>query len=122
MSPVTISSLDHLVMTVRDIDATIEFYTGFLGMNVTSFRDGTRKALRFGAQKINLHELYRSYELTAEVWVPGCDDLCFLTDTPVADVVRHANALGIKIIEGRGSVPEPGGRSCQSMCAIRTKT
>lgn len=99
---VVIDSLDHLVLTVRDIDATIAFYRDWLGMTVATFGNG-RKALAFGQQKINLHEADREFDppvIKADRPVPGSGDLCFLTAVPLADVAARAEALGIAIIEG----------------------
>lgn len=101
-SPVLVDALDHLVLTVRDIDATIAFYRDWLGMEVVTFGNN-RKALTFGQQKINLHEADKDFDppvIKAERPVPGSGDLCFLTSAPLADVAARAEALGIAIIEG----------------------
>jgi catechol 2,3-dioxygenase-like lactoylglutathione lyase family enzyme len=76
---VRITSLDHLVLTVRDLDATVRFYVEGLGMELREFEEG-RKALHFGAQKINLHLSGREFEPKAATPMPGSADLCFLTD------------------------------------------
>jgi len=62
-----IRSIDHIVLTVRDIDATLKFYVGFLGMKEVSFRGG-RKALEFGSQKINIHEYGNEFEPKAKLY------------------------------------------------------
>jgi catechol 2,3-dioxygenase-like lactoylglutathione lyase family enzyme len=98
-----IDSLDHLVLTVRDIDATLRFYAGALGMQTIRFtaKDGSeRVALGFGRQKINLHCHGREFEPKAERPLPGSADLCFLTKTPVQDVAARLAAAGIAVIEG----------------------
>jgi catechol 2,3-dioxygenase-like lactoylglutathione lyase family enzyme len=92
-------SLDHLVLTVRDLDATIRFYVEGLGMRLETFGEG-RKALRFGSQKINLHLAGREFEPKAAHPVPGSADLCFLTARPLAQVALRLEALGHPIIEG----------------------
>ena len=100
--PVVIDSLDHLVLTVRDIDATIAFYRDWLGMQVVTFGN-SRKALVFGQQKINLHDAYRDFDppvIKADRPVPGSCDLCFLTSVSLDEVAARAAALGIAIIEG----------------------
>src|SRR2546423_14430089 len=74
----TLDRLDHLVLTVRDADATCEFYRRALGMEVVTFGQG-RPALRLGAQKLNLHPAGREPELKAAPPTPGSGDLCFLT-------------------------------------------
>lgn len=94
-----ISHLDHLVLTVRDIEATIEFYTHVLGMEAFTFADG-RHALGFGTQKINLHEYGNEFEPRAQHPTPGSADLCFITTTPLAEVMEHLTASGVEIIEG----------------------
>jgi len=90
--------LDHLVLTVADIDATCAFYTVVLGMETTTFGEG-RKALRFGDQKINLHQRGQEFEPKAEHPLPGSADLCFITDTPLEAVVRTLEHHNVPIIE-----------------------
>ena len=100
-----IRSLDHLVITARDVAATIRFYVDFMGMEEVTFGPdpGTsRKALRFGNQKINLHQAGAEFEPKADVPTPGSADLCFLTDMPVAEVTARAAECGVEIIEGPG--------------------
>lgn len=97
--PMNISSLDHLVLTVADIDATTDFYTRTMGMEAVTFGEG-RRAVSFGAQKINLHESGREFEPKANCPKPGSADLCFLTSTPLPDVLEHVTACGVTIIEG----------------------
>ncbi len=99
--PIALDSLDHLVLTVRDIEATLAFYGEWLGMRPVTFAGG-RRALAFGQQKINLHEAGREFEPKADRPTPGSGDLCFLTTAPLSDVVARAEELGIAIIEGPG--------------------
>ena len=94
-----ITSLDHVVLTVRDLNATVRFYVEGLGMELREFEDG-RKALHFGAQKINLHLAGREFEPKAATPTPGSTDLCFLSDNPLAEVARHLQAQGHAVIEG----------------------
>ena len=94
-----VKSLDHLVLTVRDLQAAIDFYTRALGMQEVTFGGG-RKALAFGTQKINLHLAGHEFEPKAERPTPGSGDLCFLTDTPVEQYAVHLATLGIAVIEG----------------------
>lgn len=94
-----IDSLDHLVLTVASIPATVRFYTEALGMCVETFGQG-RTALRFGEQKINLHESGREFEPKADRPTPGSGDLCFLTSVPLAEVLAHLEALDIPVLEG----------------------
>jgi catechol 2,3-dioxygenase-like lactoylglutathione lyase family enzyme len=94
-----ILSLDHLVLTVRNIEATSAFYADVLGMEVVTFGQG-RKALLFGSQKINLHEQGKEFEPKAAQPTPGSADLCFLTDVPLSDVIQHLLSRGVPILEG----------------------
>ncbi|MGI9489889.1 MAG: VOC family protein [Geminicoccaceae bacterium] len=96
-----IRTLDHLVLTVRDLDATIRFYRDALGMEVRRFgKDGERVALHFGVQKINLHEQGKEFEPKAEIPTPGSADLCFLTDQPVDELKTKLEAASLWLIEG----------------------
>lgn len=94
-----IDRLDHLVLTVRDIEATCNFYQRVLGMDVITF-DAGRKALQFGGQRINLHQAGKEFEPKAEKPTPGSGDLCFITSVPIAEVVQHITATGVAILEG----------------------
>ena len=94
-----ISSLDHLVLTVRDPDATVRFYVEGLGMELREFGEG-RKALHFGSQKINLHLAGREFEPKAARPTPGSADLCFLTERPLAEISERLVSLGCPVLEG----------------------
>ena len=94
-----VKRLDHLVLTVADIDITCEFYSELLGMEVTEFGDG-RKALHYGEQKINLHEKGKEFEPKAAKPTPGSADLCFITDLPLVQVIEQICDKGAKILEG----------------------
>ena len=100
-----ITALDHLVLTVADINRTMDFYTRILGMQEITFGEG-RKALLFGCQKINLHQKGQEIKPNATHAVCGSGDLCLLTDTPLDDVMSHLNAHNIAIIDG--IVPRTG--------------
>jgi catechol 2,3-dioxygenase-like lactoylglutathione lyase family enzyme len=94
-----IDSLDHLVLTVKDIDASVSFYSEALGMEAITFGSG-RKALSFGAQKINLHQHGQEFEPKAQQPTPGSADLCLLTSVPLADVLSHLAKCGVAVIDG----------------------
>lgn len=94
-----IDRLDHLVLTVKDIEATAAFYSKALGMDVITFADG-RKALAFGAQKINLHEQGKEFEPKAHRPTPGSADICFIAQTALSEVIRHLEVCGVGILEG----------------------
>ncbi len=96
-----ISRIDHVVLTARDMSATIDFYTNMLGMSLETFAND-RKALKFGEQKINLHEYGREFEPRAHLAVPGSQDWCFIIDEPLDDLIARLNRSGIEIIEGPG--------------------
>jgi catechol 2,3-dioxygenase-like lactoylglutathione lyase family enzyme len=96
-----IASLDHLVLTVASIDAAVAFYRDGLGMELRSFGErGERKALQFGAHKINLHERGRELEPRALHPTPGSADLCLLTEEPLEAVAERLQGLGHPVIEG----------------------
>jgi catechol 2,3-dioxygenase-like lactoylglutathione lyase family enzyme len=97
-----IARLDHLVLTVADIDKTCDFYTRVLGMQVVTFGEG-RTALRFGQQKINLHPASNIPGLVADKPTAGSGDLCFIAETPLAEVVAHLGRCSVPIVAGRGS-------------------
>ena len=94
-----IDHLDHMVLTVADIETTVDFYTRVLGMQVVTFGEG-RKALAFGNQKINLHQAGREFEPKAERPTPGSADLCFIVATPLDRVIAHLEAQCVAIVEG----------------------
>jgi catechol 2,3-dioxygenase-like lactoylglutathione lyase family enzyme len=94
----TIDHLDHLVLTVADIDLTIDFYTRILGMEAVTF--GERQALKFGKQKINLHKVGHEFDPKAAHPTAGSGDLCFVTKEPLEEVLRHLAHLSIHIEEG----------------------
>ena len=91
-----IDSIDHFVMTVRDIAVTCEFYSRVLGMNVVTFGAG-RKALAFGSQKINLHELGNEFEPKAAHPTAGSVDVCFVANQPLEAVIEHLAMVGAPI-------------------------
>jgi catechol 2,3-dioxygenase-like lactoylglutathione lyase family enzyme len=97
-----IHHIDHIVLTTRDKEACIRFYTEVLGMKLESFRTPTeeRLALKFGSQKINLHEWGKEFEPRAHVAVPGSLDLCFIAAVPLDQVILKLNQLQVKIIDG----------------------
>ncbi len=94
-----ISHLDHLVLTVTDLQVTVDFYQRVLGMKPIEFGEG-RLALSFGTQKINLHLRGSEFEPKARRVQVGSADLCFITNTPIAEVAEHIQAQGVVIEEG----------------------
>ena len=94
-----IASLDHLVLTVADIDATVSFYRDALGMERGTFGDG-RTALAFGVQKINLHRAGHEFEPKSARPTPGSGDLCFLLSVTLEAAQARLAAAGIPIEEG----------------------
>jgi catechol 2,3-dioxygenase-like lactoylglutathione lyase family enzyme len=94
-----IDHLDHLVLTTIDRAACVDFYTRVLGMRLETFAAG-RFALRFGNQKINIHERGREFEPKAHLPVPGALDLCFVADRPLDAVIAHLRACSWPIVEG----------------------
>lgn len=96
---IRVDRLDHLVLTVADVERSCAFYSRVMGMRPVIFGGG-RKALAFGRQKINLHAHGREFEPKADRPTPGSADLCFITDVPLTEVVAHLNAEGVAIVEG----------------------
>jgi catechol 2,3-dioxygenase-like lactoylglutathione lyase family enzyme len=96
---IKISHLDHLVLTVKDIDKTVDFYTKVLGMEKEIFKS-SRVALKFGNQKINLHKLGAEFEPKAFNVKDGSADLCFILNTSLNEAKNYIESLGIKIEEG----------------------
>ncbi|MCX8256105.1 hypothetical protein RHAL1_01121 [Beijerinckiaceae bacterium RH AL1] len=104
--PLKVHGLDHIVINVRDVEASAQWYQRVLGVEREDFDPGQGKprrvSIKFGRQKINL----RPIDTDAAVWLtgrqpmPGSDDLCFLTDSAPEDVVRHFGDNGVAIEEG----------------------
>lgn len=94
-----IDHLDHLVLTTTDAAACIAFYRDGLGMRLEEFGAG-RKALCFGAQKINIHVKGQEFEPKAHLPVSGALDLCFVADRRLDQVIEALSARGLSIIEG----------------------
>jgi catechol 2,3-dioxygenase-like lactoylglutathione lyase family enzyme len=106
-----LTSLDHLVLTVRSIDECTAFYRTVLGMTLDQFKvaDGTtRTALKFGQQKINLHQTGAEFDPKAAHPLSGSADFCFLSDTPIPDWVTHFATLDVPIEDG--PIPRTGAR------------
>jgi catechol 2,3-dioxygenase-like lactoylglutathione lyase family enzyme len=91
-----IKSLDHFVLTTRDAAKCIDFYCRGLGMKLETFGEG-RQALRFGEQKINLHDRTTVTDGYAAYPTPGSLDICFLADRPLDEVIAHLREAGIAI-------------------------
>ena len=100
--------IDHVVLTVSDVDRTIAFYQRVLGMTAVSFGEG-RRALAFGDQKLNLHQAGREFEPKALRPTPGGIDVCFTTDVPLDDVAAHLRSQSV-VVE-HGPVDKVGARS-----------
>ncbi|SHG83947.1 VOC family protein [Marivita hallyeonensis] len=94
-----IDRVDHFVLTVASIEATCDFYSRVLGMEVVKFAGG-RKALAFGAQKINLHQRGKEFEPKALTPTPGSGDFCLISAVPLDQVVAHLESCGVDIEEG----------------------
>ena len=94
--------LDHFVLTVNDIDETVQFYTTVLGFEPEIFVSGgvERIALKFGQQKINLHQVGSEFKPGADRPLSGTGDFCLITDTPLQEVTRELGSLGVEILLG----------------------
>jgi len=96
---VNIEAIDHIVLTVNDINTTCAFYAQVLGMRIITYGRG-RKALSFGKQKINLHQYGQEFEPKAKEPTPGSADLCFVTELSIPEVIEHLGESGVVILEG----------------------
>jgi catechol 2,3-dioxygenase-like lactoylglutathione lyase family enzyme len=94
-----IERLDHLVLTVKDIAITAQFYVTVLGMEKEEFGAG-RLALTYGNQKINLHQVGKEFEPKADKPTSGSADVCFITEVPLEEAMDHVRSRGVAIIEG----------------------
>ena len=106
---IEIDHLDHLVLTVADIDKTVTFYEMVLGMRRVSFGEG-RIALSFGNQKINLHQLGQELEPKAGNVGVGSADLCLILKTPIEEAQRHLEKCGVEILDGPVARTGAGGK------------
>lgn len=97
-----IDHIDHVVLTTRDLKACLHFYTEVLGMKFENFQTPkeTRIALKFGNQKINVHEWGKEFTPRAHVAAPGTLDLCFIASTSLEDVIAKLKSASIPILEG----------------------
>jgi catechol 2,3-dioxygenase-like lactoylglutathione lyase family enzyme len=100
-----IDRIDHIVITAFDVERTIDFYSRVMGMEPITFAGG-RRGLAFGRQKINLHQSGREYEPKALKPTPGSMDLCFVSESPLVDVIAELKANGVVIADG--PVPKTG--------------
>ena len=116
-----VDRLDHLVLTVASIEATVRFYTQVLGMDVVTFGAG-RTALTFGTSKINLHQAGQEFEPKALRPTPGSADICLITADGIAEVIAQLAAAGVPSNRARLNAPARPGPSSAATCAIRTTT
>ena len=99
----TVHAIDHLVLTVKSIPVTKDFYEAVLGMRSEAFQvaDGSHRwALIFGQSKINLHQAGKEFEPKAKTPTSGSADLCFLTDIGLDVWTAHLNKTCTPIEEG----------------------
>jgi catechol 2,3-dioxygenase-like lactoylglutathione lyase family enzyme len=103
--PIAIDRIDHIVLTAFDLERSVDFYSRVMGMEPITFAGG-RRGLAFGRQKINLHQAGKEFEPKALKPVPGSLDLCFITETPLEEVIATLQAAGVAI--AAGPVPKTG--------------
>lgn len=101
---ILVTHIDHVVLTVKDISTTIEFYARVLGMHAIEFNasghQSPRTALTFGNQKINLHEAGNKFKPKAKQPTPGSADLCLITDTDLNQAMTYVQSCNVEIIQG----------------------
>lgn len=95
-----LTKLDHIVLTVKDISKSCQFYQNALSMDVQTFENNTRTALYFANTKINLHEVHHEFEPKAKNPTPGSADICLITTTPISQVITELQEKNILIEEG----------------------
>jgi len=97
-----IDHVDHIVLTTRDLPGCLKFYCEVLGMKAEKFETpgATRLALKFGQQKINVHEWGKEYAPRAHVAAPGTLDLCFIASIPLEEVITKLKSANVPILEG----------------------
>lgn len=111
-----LSGLDHFVITTRDLDRCLSFYTEVLGMAVERYGEG-RIALRFGPHKINVHPPGFVPGIAAKAPTPGSLDLCFLAGVPMQDVIDRLGRHGVPVEQG--PVPRAGARFTLNSVYVR---
>jgi catechol 2,3-dioxygenase-like lactoylglutathione lyase family enzyme len=121
-----VKDIDHLVLTCANVDATVEFYTKYLGMTLETFiSEATpsmqRKALKFGTHKINLHQQGREFEPKARTALPGTADLCFLVDDSVDldELLKGFGDAGVSVLEGGKVVRRTGAMGSMRSVYVR---
>ena len=99
-----ITSIDHIVLTSKDVDKTIEFYTKILGMTLEQFpvanEQNKRLALKFGNQKINIHDASSPFSPHAKNPTSGSIDICFLSHVDLTEWSKIFAANNITIENG----------------------
>ena len=127
-TPFTIDRVDHLVLTASDLDVTCDFYCRVLGMKLVTFSAANvgggaaeeRRALAFGAQKINLHQAGREFVPRAIRPTPGSADLCLITQAPLDQSSPISRRPASRLRKGRWPAPAPPVPSRRSISATRT--
>ena len=97
---IAIDRVDHFVLTVRDVEATCAFYSRVLGMTVEVFGPERRTALKFGRQKINLHQVGKEFEPRAAKATAGSGDFCLITTATLDAGIAHLKTCDVPIEEG----------------------
>jgi len=112
---VNIERLDHLVLTVRDLNATCTFYTQVLGMTLVTLAP-EHPYLVFGTQRITLHVQGQTQALRALQPVPGSANLCLITAVPVPRLMQRLHHYGVRVIEGPLKRPGASGMLLSIYC------
>ncbi|MCV3240597.1 VOC family protein [Mesorhizobium sp. ZC-5] len=97
---IRIDALDHIVLCVRDVTATLAFYGRVLGMEARQERPG-KWSLHFGANKISLQDAAAAPSIARDT-VPGSGNFCLLSQTPMAEIVAWLGREGVAIVDGPG--------------------
>ena len=97
-----LEKIDHVVITVKNLNKTIDFYTNILGMKLEKFSSSSnnnqiRYAVSFGSQKINIHEEKKPLKPNALNPSSGSMDICFISQNKINDWMNHLEKKGINI-------------------------
>ena len=114
-----IAGIDHFVLTVASLEATCAFYQRVLGFERID-TEGRPTALVFGNQKINVHEVGRTFEPKAKSPTPGSGDFCLITDRPLGEIRAHIEPMAWWWNSARSNASAPEARCCRSISATRT--
>lgn len=93
-----ITGFDHIVLVVRDVATTVEFYERTLGLRGVEHPPG-KWGLAFGSNKISLQPA-DDPPAKARSTTPGSGNFCVLTDEEATVVASRLLGLGVEVEDG----------------------